>query len=225
MNGQIYRITNILNGKKYIGQTKVGLKKRYRPKWWRSSNNPYLKHSVIKYGIDSFKFEILESGIKNQEALNDMEGYYANFFNSYIPNGYNIRLCGGQQHDLQNESTKLKISNTKSKKVFLIKASTKKVVEIDNLTEFCKKEKLNKSALLNLTSKISDFSQDFIRATSNQEDIKRAWVYEFLNPCGELVVGTTYKVCKDHKLKTWVLDRLVRSKAKQSKGWSLIGRA
>lgn len=91
----IYRIYNKVNSKCYIGQSVNSFNERYRGgKWWEHTHNEILINSIHKYGIDSFDFEILEENVETIEKLNDLEKLYAQKFNSYRPNGYNIRGCG-----------------------------------------------------------------------------------------------------------------------------------
>lgn len=97
MNGIIYKITNKINGKVYIGQTIQSLKDR----WYRhcakknlSDNemNMHIKRAILKYGKENFTIEILEEC--NSTLLNERERFYISYFNSY-QDGYNSTL-GGQ---------------------------------------------------------------------------------------------------------------------------------
>jgi len=91
----IYRIFNKINGKSYIGQSVVSFNKRYKGgDWLKYTHNPILKNSVNKYGIDNFDFEIIEDNVKDIDELNKLEIKYAEKYNTYRPNGYNIRGCG-----------------------------------------------------------------------------------------------------------------------------------
>jgi hypothetical protein len=63
-------------------------------KWWLYTHNDLLKKSYLKNGLDNFKVEILKENVESIEELNMLETYYANMYNTYTPNGYNIRGCG-----------------------------------------------------------------------------------------------------------------------------------
>lgn len=66
----IYKITNLINGNIYIGQSKDP---ETRFKQHINGNNPSLIHLAIKkYGEENFSFEIIEKDIKN---YNDREKY------------------------------------------------------------------------------------------------------------------------------------------------------
>lgn len=114
--GIIYEIKNLINNKRYIGQTILRLKKR--SKWQKESvcNNykhtPHLINSINKYGFINFKRNILDFG-KNQEELNEKEFFYIKKYNTLNRDfGYNIR-DGGNNGKL-SEETKRKMSNSRS---------------------------------------------------------------------------------------------------------------
>ena len=50
----VYRITNTVNGKIYIGSTGTSFKQR-----WRRGYNPYLTLAIKKHGLQNFTFEAL----------------------------------------------------------------------------------------------------------------------------------------------------------------------
>jgi group I intron endonuclease len=92
----IYKATNKITNKVYIGQTTHTLDKRIKNHIKESkinSNRPFML-SINKYGLDNFMFEIIDSA-NNLDELNDKEIYWIDFYNSVSPNGYNI-TGGGQ---------------------------------------------------------------------------------------------------------------------------------
>ena len=98
--GYLYKITNIITGKCYIGVTvQPDIKRR----WTKHINSlnykegcPLLKKSMKKHGVNNFKFEILI--ICFDQDVVKYEKEYIKKFNSQVPNGYNI-LAGGQIGD------------------------------------------------------------------------------------------------------------------------------
>lgn len=100
--GYIYKITNTLNNKIYIGQTIKSVEKRFQ-QHKNNSNKPYFSQIVLykafnKYGIENFKCEQIEEVINEQ--LDDREKYWIEYYDSYF-NGYNSTL-GGKTTQLYN---------------------------------------------------------------------------------------------------------------------------
>ena len=95
--GYIYKITNKINGKCYIGQTKNHVNKRFQEhkrvsKNKNSSIYDYpLYRAFRKYGIENFSFEEIEKC--NLDDLDERENYWINYFDS-LCNGYN-QIPGG----------------------------------------------------------------------------------------------------------------------------------
>lgn len=101
MLNTIYKITNKVNGKVYIGKTTCVIEKRFREhindsKKERCNKRP-LYDAINKYGEDNFYIEIVETDIPD-ENINDREIFYIRYFNSYVgfenSNGYNATLGG-----------------------------------------------------------------------------------------------------------------------------------
>lgn len=100
--GTIYKITNIINGKVYIGQTKQG----YLDRWCQHKSHARtgrskhkLANAIRKYGEENFKVEAIEEC--PYEQLNEREVYWIKYYNS-IKEGYNIKT-GGQEYSLYYE--------------------------------------------------------------------------------------------------------------------------
>ena len=96
----IYKITNTVNGKCYIGQAKdykarfQGHKLKLRK---NEHDNSHLQYAWNKYGSDAFTFEVLEY----TEDYNEREKYYIKLYNSTDEScGYNI-LEGGENPPLR----------------------------------------------------------------------------------------------------------------------------
>ena len=86
----IYKITNQLNGHAYIGLS-IDIERRskeHRKMKYRAC----IYDAFVKYGIDNFKFTILEECQKDK--LNEQEKYWIAYYNS-VEEGYNTK-DGGQ---------------------------------------------------------------------------------------------------------------------------------
>ncbi len=84
----IYKITNLLNNKIYIGQSiHPGKRWKEHQQHARARDDNYPIHLAInKYGANNFSFEILEW----TEDYDNEEKRLINYFNSLVPCGYNI---------------------------------------------------------------------------------------------------------------------------------------
>lgn len=96
MRGFIYKITNTINGKSYIGQTIQNVKERFyqhcATKCSKAVSNMAIHRAIKKYGKSNFTVEVIEE--IDSTNLNDRERYWIKYYNSYN-NGYNSTK-GGQ---------------------------------------------------------------------------------------------------------------------------------
>ena len=89
----IYKITNTLNGKMYIGKTEQTIEKRFQQHCHDSqrdgmSNRPLYK-AMRKYGVEVFSIEEIEQTDNPEER----EIYWIEFYGTF-KNGYNATLGG-----------------------------------------------------------------------------------------------------------------------------------
>lgn len=118
----IYKITNTINGKIYIGKTTLSEHLRFKLHKnelnRKKHNNKHLQRSWDKYGSENFTFEVIEYlNISNNWSLNELEIFYIKKLKSYMLEfGYNLTYGGeGAKH---NKETCLKISKIlKSKNI------------------------------------------------------------------------------------------------------------
>ena len=107
--GYIYKITNKVNNKSYIGQTINSVNRRWIEHKRDTKSNKddfYLHRAMRKYGVDNFSISIVEE-VENK-LLNERESFWINFFNTFEC-GYNLTTGGGQNTKI-SEDTKKKIS-------------------------------------------------------------------------------------------------------------------
>lgn len=94
----LYKITNLLNNKSYIGITN-----NYKRRWSNEKSNPkdlkrqqLITKKIEEYGKENFLFEILERNLSIEEAVLKEE-LKIKELNTLVPNGYNIDK-GGNYH-------------------------------------------------------------------------------------------------------------------------------
>lgn len=86
----IYKATNKINKKSYIGQTVKSLNRRIQEHGNESKRCSYFFCKALrKYGLNNFDWAVIKE-CKNREELNIWEKYYILFFNTKKPYGYNL---------------------------------------------------------------------------------------------------------------------------------------
>lgn len=105
--GYIYKVTNLMNNKCYVGQTTTTIEHRWgQHKTDYNNPNPMYK-AFKKYGIENFKIEEISHYTRDTKEkllriLNSKEIYYIKKFNSLITeNGYNLSV-GGDNRGVYN---------------------------------------------------------------------------------------------------------------------------
>ena len=95
----IYKITNTVNNKVYIGQT---VQTNPKMRWYahladaRRGKKSYLYDSIRKYGQESFVWEIIDNA-ESTDELNVKEEYWLNFYRGQGVVVYNNREAGGNK--------------------------------------------------------------------------------------------------------------------------------
>ena len=114
----VYKITNKINNKIYIGQTTHTIEYRLNKHWSEAKcqangkrPNNFFHNALLKYGIENFIIEEVDSA-ETIEELNEKEIYWINYYNSTNKEiGYN--LMPGGKSGIKSEETKQKISQKK----------------------------------------------------------------------------------------------------------------
>ena len=128
----IYKITNLINNKIYIGITKRDPKIRFNEHF--SNKNEILYKAKEKYGKENFSLEIIKNGIPENQ-IDEEEKYYIKYYNSLIPNGYNLSIGGLSNKSISKEGKQrlkkcnLGINNPKcTKYILMIDKNTNEVL-------------------------------------------------------------------------------------------------
>lgn len=111
--GYIYKITNKVNNKIYIGKTTQSIERRFKDhiRAFQSKTRGYVSYlyrAFEKYGIENFYIEIIEKiEFEDERVLDGRERYYIKSFNSQNPLiGYNIQ-DGGEGGGARSKEFKL----------------------------------------------------------------------------------------------------------------------
>jgi group I intron endonuclease len=108
----IYKFTNMINGKSYIGKSKR-IKRRYQEHvkgtvWRTTGKKSLISKAIGKYGIENFSFEIIKE-CGSPEEMNNDELKFILEYNTVVPNGYNLRHDYDEKY-VVHENTKKKLS-------------------------------------------------------------------------------------------------------------------
>lgn len=154
--GYIYKITNVLNNKVYIGQTVKTVEKRFN-QHKNNSNKEYFSQIILykafnKYGINNFKCETIEE-VDNLK-LDEREKYWIEFYNSYF-DGYNSTL-GGRLVQLYNWDTEeiiekyleLKSARAVAKIIGCDHSTIDNVLNINGVKRFTAAEQISKPVIM-----------------------------------------------------------------------------
>lgn len=107
----LYKITNSINGKVYVGQTVRTLEERIAEH--KRKSHTIIGKAIKKYGAENFTIELLKEA-SSIEELNDLEISWISQCNSLIPNGYNQCFGGDNTKGFHHrESSKQKMSESK----------------------------------------------------------------------------------------------------------------
>lgn len=141
----VYKVTNKINGKVYIGQTTRSLDKRWAQhvRCAKKGVKTKICYAIRKYGAENFELEVLCTAYSKSE-LNDLEIYYIHKYDS-IRTGYNMidaRYVNVMGFDsvrvkhrkcVQSAENRKKISESMKRKIasgeFFTKAHRKRISE------------------------------------------------------------------------------------------------
>lgn len=161
----IYKITNNINNKIYIGQTIQDINLRWNSHKSllrkRTHSNEHLQSAWIKYGEDNFIFEIIET--VNIELLNEREKYWIEFYDSTNKDkGYNLQ-SGGNLNRTHSLESRIKMSKR-------AKGRVKSEEHRRKLSEAGKNKKLSEEH----KKKISERMKGKVRSIKHRINISKA---------------------------------------------------
>lgn len=110
MYGSIYKITDLTDGRVYVGLTKRDPETR-KYEHFHSCHNRELKESIAREGLDSFSFEIIDEA-EDFDSLAQKEKYWIEKFDSTNPQkGYNKAAGGAGPTEIHWSEEARKISS------------------------------------------------------------------------------------------------------------------
>lgn len=147
----IYKIVNLVNGKLYVGST-VNLYNRksqhFSSLMTNCHKNPYLQNAFNKYGINTFKFEVLEY-VEDVDKLIEREQYYLDIYFDNKNKCYNVLPTAGSPLGVKHsDETKLKLAITGGAKPFYVFKDREFIGEWINSSECSRNLDINYSGYI-----------------------------------------------------------------------------
>lgn len=214
----IYKITNDINSKVYVGQTYKTPEERFQrhsnESRWKNVKRMPIVLAILKYGKEHFRVDALEVLPYDmpQSYVDSKEVEWGIRLNSLSPNGYNLKL--GNAQGIISDETKRKISVAhKGKKV-----SPK---TIQKLRDSHKGHKVKEST----KKKLSDHFKGKPTHINTKigASLASAKHYTLISPSGDTVhIYNMRKFAKEMKMSPSKLCELSKGKIKRYKGWTTI---
>jgi len=147
----IYRITNLVNNKVYIGQTTKNPERRWKEhKTSAKKDTRWLYQAIRKYGIQCFEFQVICEALEHK-YLDELEILLIKEYNSF-ETGYNMTE-GGYAFSLvgrpntwwsKAQETRKLNGNTQATRTtnFEVLSPTGETLTGNNLTQFCREHNL-----------------------------------------------------------------------------------
>lgn len=183
----IYKITNNLNQKSYIGKTLKKIEDRWKEHLKDYKRRRYEKRPLYdafkKYGIENFNVEEVEE-ILDESILEDREKYWIEYYKTYS-NGYNATLGGDGKQFINSD---LVITNYNQLK------SCKEVAKLMGITAETVSDILNRKDVKMLTPserqnknkkpvKMFDLENNFIKLFESLNDAAKYLIENKLSNC------------------------------------------
>lgn len=179
MFGYVYKTTNLINGKTYVGKHR----RSYFDKKYYGSGK-HLKSAINKYGIENFKVEVLEWCNSNKELANK-EIFYIELLKPeyniwHMPQEYSDnQYCWQKGHIPYNKGTKLseeqkrKISQKTKEAMKRPDVKEKSMKGSLRMKDSDKREEMRQIMLKKMTPEFKSYISEQTKKAMSREDVKK----------------------------------------------------
>lgn len=182
MYGIIYKVTNKINNKVYIGQTIQTLAQRRSKHYYKVNNkndiHTHFINALRKYPKETFTWEIIDNA-ETQEELDTKEKYWIKYYNS-IESGYNTK-DGGETIITTDKF----LEKCGSKPFYAFDLQGNKLGEFLNQREFARDHNMSKGDIYRMLNNQLYYSNGVICID------KESFTQQRLKDCIEVAKGKT----------------------------------
>lgn len=207
MKGFIYKITNKVNGKSYIGQTRYTVEFRWR-QHQHKKDDTYFHNAIHKYGSANFTVETLEEC--DYKNLDSREIFYIAKYDTFN-NGYNLTIGGDGKRKIvsdnqYDEIRELYLSGFSSNKIATLyqvdKGTILKILKALNVKIRSNKLNIN---LQEFNELVADYKSGYsLKELSKRYDCSPTGLKEYLLKKG-IDLRERYNILNDNK----AIDNLI----------------
>lgn len=136
----IYKHTNKINGKSYIGQTKKSMYERAGKNGEAYASCSEFYGAIREYGWDNFEHTVLQENIATQEEADTQERYWIKYYGTF-KHGYNLTLGGSRARFTLFKTREYKkqlktIQISKELSDFIKEYAERNIIKVDSIKEF-----------------------------------------------------------------------------------------
>lgn len=170
MKYEVYKITNNVNDKVYVGITSIGFKNRFKQ---HVRANSYIGREIRRIGVENFKISIIDVA-KTREEIMRKEVYWIDFYDSFN-DGYNL-TTGGEGASL-NRTIKVTLNENQKRFIKSVEKENEKSIDIND------HEFMVKNILINLMHcyLLSDNERDKKESARVILKLKIIWLKKILD--------------------------------------------
>lgn len=207
----IYKSTNLITGKQYIGYTSSFTNRKQQHKYESFHKNclgykTHFHNSIRKHGWNNFQWEIIYQSKDLNHCKNIMEEYFIKEYDTFF-NGYNETMggegCFGYKHTEEHKEY-LKIKNSGKNNPMYGKSYVRD-----------EEHKKNMSSLLKGIKKTKEHIEKRIQSVSKK------WI--LIDPFGNKIeIKNLKEFCRNNNLNQSSMGKVANKKQNHHKGWICI---
>lgn len=218
INGTIYCITNTVNGKQYIGQTRRTVESRWKQhlrSYMKGTN--YLYAAMRKYGVECFVVTELVSNVTSAQELDFLESKFIAEYNT-LNFGYNL-TSGGEGGYERSASYRKRISGSGNH--MYGKTHTPEARKIISDKAKGRKHSAETAEKIRLKMIGNKNSSTTYLTTYNKQRADKT-IYDFYHPLYGVVSTYQSNLANSYGLNTSAVANVVKGKYRSTKGWTLV---